>query len=334
LSVVVPCYNEQEVIATTHGRLIEVLGNQPEFDLEILYVNDGSGDRTEAVLNAFVEADTRVNLISFARNFGHQAAVTAGLEHASGDAVAVIDADLQDPPEVILQMLEHWRSGFEVIYGVRTKRKENVFKRIAYSSFYRIYRKLASIDVDIDSGDFALMDRKVVDVINSLPEKNRFVRGLRAWAGFRQIGCAYEREARHAGETKYPLRKLLKLAFDGIFNFSTIPLSFIFYLGLLICLFSLLAGLAYLAARIFQFNVFGHSPGEAPGFTTLILTLLFFSGAQLASIGILGEYLGRIYQETKMRPTYVVRSVRGRFASASQDICKNDVAARRRSAAR
>jgi dolichol-phosphate mannosyltransferase len=315
LSVVVPCYNEQEVIGATHNRLIQVLGSHPDLDLEILYVNDGSRDQTEVILGKFAEADMRVNVISFARNFGHQPAVTAGLEYATGDAVAVIDADLQDPPEVIVDMLEKWRDGFDVVYGIRTKRKEGVLKRIAYNVFYRSYSMLANIDVPLDSGDFALMDRRVVDVLNSLPEKNRFVRGLRAWVGFRQTGCVYERAARSAGETKYPLHKLVKLAFDGIFNFSTTPLSLSFVIGVVTAVASMLAGSVYFAARLFGFSIFGHRPEDVPGFTTLILTLLFFSGVQLMSIGILGEYLGRIYQETKMRPCYVVGSVRGRLAS-------------------
>jgi dolichol-phosphate mannosyltransferase len=311
LSVIVPCYNEQEVIAETHARLMHVLGDQPDFDLEIVYVNDGSRDETEATLNGFAEADRRVTVISFTRNFGHQPALTAGLEYATGDVVAAIDGDLQDPPEVILEMLVKWREGFDVVYGVRSKRKEGLPKRLAYNAFYRIFGMLANIDVHLDSGDFAVMDRRVVDVINSLPERNRFVRGLRAWAGFRQTGCVYERAARRAGQSKYPFLKLLKLAFDGIFNFSTAPLSLIFLLGLLTAILSMLAGSVYFVARVFGFSVFGQPPGDVPGFTTLILTLLFFSGVQLISIGILGEYLGRIYQETKMRPAYVVRSVRG-----------------------
>jgi dolichol-phosphate mannosyltransferase len=315
LSVVVPCYNEQEVIGETHRRLMHALGHQPDFDLEIVYVNDGSRDQTEAILNGFADADPRVSVISFSRNFGHQPALTAGLEYASGDVVAAIDADLQDPPEVILQMLAKWREGFDVVYGVRSKRKEGPIKRLAYSSFYRIFDMLANIDVHLDSGDFALMDRRVVDVLNGLPEKNRFVRGLRAWAGFRQIGHEYERAARRAGQTKYPFRKLLTLAFDGIFNFSTTPLSLIFMLGVCTAIVSMLAGSIYFAGHVFGFTVLGHRPGDVPGFTTLILTLLFFSGVQLISIGILGEYLGRIYQEAKMRPAYIVRSVRGGLAA-------------------
>lgn len=316
LSVVVPCYNEQEVIRDAHDRLIQALGDQT-FTLEIVYVNDGSSDQTEAILFSLADEDSRANVISLARNFGHQPAVTAGLEHATGDAVAVIDADLQDPPEVILEMIALWRKGFDVVYGVRTKRKEGLFKRLAYSSFYRIYRFLANIDMQLDSGDFALMDRRVVSVLNALPEKNRFVRGLRAWAGFRQVGCVYERAARAAGETKYPFHKLLKLAFDGIFNFSTTPLTMIFLAGLATSITAGLVGIIYLIARVGGFTIMGHRMEDVPGFTTLILTLLFFSGIQLSSVGIVGEYLGRIYQETKMRPTYVIKAIRGRMAPAS-----------------
>jgi dolichol-phosphate mannosyltransferase len=314
LSVVVPCFNEQEVMGLTHSRLIQVLGDRAEFQLELIYVNDGSNDRTESILFTLADQDERVNVISFARNFGHQPAVSAGIEHATGDAVVVIDADLQDPPEVILEMVAKWQAGYEVVYGVRTKRKEGPFKRLFYACFYRVYRRLASIDVPLDSGDFALMDRCVVDVMNALPEKNRFVRGLRSWAGFRQTGCVYERAARAAGEPKYSLGALLRLGFDGIFNFSSAPLTLIFVLGLCTSAVSALGAITYFIARVGGLSLFGHRPEEVPGFTTLILTLLFFSGIQLISLGIVGEYLGRIYQETKLRPTYVVKAVRGRLA--------------------
>lgn len=311
LSVIVPCFNEQEVIQATHQRLLDSLGDSPEFALEIVYVNDGSFDRTEAILFELAEGDSRVRVISLSRNFGHQPAVTAGLAHVVGDIVAILDADLQDPPEVILQMIDKWREGFDVVYGVRFKRKEGFFKRLWYASFYRLYGLLADIDVQADSGDFALLDRRVVNLINSLPEKNRFVRGLRAWVGFRQTGLVYERAARAAGKTKYPSHKLMKLAFDGIFNFSTAPLTIIFVTGLIISLASVLVALVYIAARIGDFTIFGRSPGDVPGFTTIILAMFFFSGVQLISLGILGEYLGRLYQEAKMRPTYVVKEVRG-----------------------
>ncbi|HEY7863974.1 MAG TPA: glycosyltransferase family 2 protein, partial [Thermoanaerobaculia bacterium] len=306
-----PCFNEEAVIALTHRRLMESLGGDASFDLEVVYVNDGSRDRTEEMLFDLADRDPRVKVVSFTRNFGHQPAVSAGLRYATGDAVAVIDADLQDPPEVILRLIAKWREGFDVVNAVRESRKEGVAKRFAYALFYRTYRWLASIDVPLDSGDFALMDRRVVDVMNALPEKNRFVRGLRSWSGFRQTGVAYERQSRAAGETKYGFRKLVRLAFDGIVNFSTAPLSLIFGLGVATAVLALAAAVAYLVWRLVDIPILGYTPGQAPGFTTLILVILFFSGVQLISIGILGEYLGRIYQETKMRPTYVVKEVRG-----------------------
>jgi dolichol-phosphate mannosyltransferase len=320
LSVVVPCFNEEEVIGMTHERLIETLGRSPEYQLEIVYVNDGSSDRTEESLFSLADKDERVKAVSLTRNFGHQPAVTAGLAYVTGDVVAIIDADLQDPPEVIPDMIAKWQEGFDVVYGVRTKRKEGIVKRFSYAAFYRLYRVLADIDIPLDSGDFALMDRRVVDVLNSLPEKNRFVRGLRSWTGFRQTGCVYERAARAAGEPKYSFRQLLKLAFDGIFNFSTTPLTLIFIAGLFTAMGAALAATVYLVARIGDFTIFGHSPEDVPGFTTLIITILFFSGVQLISVGIVGEYLGRTYQEAKNRPTYVVKDLRGQFTAASTNI--------------
>lgn len=311
VSVVVPCYNEEQVILLTHGRLLAALGCDSGFDLEILYVNDGSRDQTESLLHDLAARDRRVKVVSFTRNFGHQAAVSAGLQYASGDAVAVIDADLQDPPEVIRGMLAKWREGYGVVYGVREKRKEHVGKRLAYALFYRVYRFLASIEVPLNSGDFSLIDRRVVDVINALPEKNRFVRGLRSWSGFEQTGIAYERSPRAAGEPKYGLLKLVRLAFDGIVNFSTAPLTLIFWLGMATAALALLSAVLYLGARILDVPLFGHTPGEVPGFTTLMLMILFLGGVQLLSVGILGQYLGRIYEETKMRPTFLVREVRG-----------------------
>lgn len=320
LSVVIPCFNEVEVVPLTHERVTSALGGQPDFSLEIIYIDDGSSDGTGHLLCSIADQDERVTAISFTRNFGHQPAITAGLEHATGDAVAIIDADLQDPPEVILDMIAKWREGFDVVYGVRVKRKEGVLKRLAYATFYRIYRLLANIDVPLDSGDFALIDRRVVDVLNGLPEKNRFVRGLRTWTGFQQTSCKYERAARAVGETKYPLHKLIKLAFDGIFNFSTTPLSMIFVAGLCTSFAALVTALVYFTARIGGFTIFGRSPEDVPGFTTLIITLLFFSGVQLISVGILGEYLGRVYQESKNRPTYIIKEMRSKRLATSAEV--------------
>jgi len=315
LSIVIPCFNEEAVIMQTHERLTMALSIDPQIEIEILYINDGCSDNTKTILENIASLDTRVKVISFTRNFGHQAAVTAGLEYAEGDIVVITDADLQDPPEVIPHMVAKWREGFDVVYGVRTKRKENWVKRLAYKSFYRIYRKLANVAAPVDSGDFALLDRRVVNIINKLPEKNRFIRGLRSWAGTRQTGFVYERAVRAAGESKYSFSKLVKLAFDGIFNFSTVPLSLIFILGLTTAIGAVISGSVYLMARLWDFSILGRSPEDVPGFTTLILSILFFSGVQLISIGILGEYIGRIYQETKNRPTYVVEEIKGTVAS-------------------
>ncbi len=323
ISVVVPCFNEQDVLPLTHRRLVETLGGTSEasrdFDLEIVYVDDGSSDSTPALLDGLMRSDARVVIVPFTRNFGHQAAVTAGLMEAAGDAVVVIDADLQDPPEVILTMIEQWRSGYEVVFGIRAARRESWPKQLAYLSFYRLLRALADIDVPRDSGDFALIDRKALDVLNALPERNRFVRGLRAWIGFRQIGVAYERPARAAGVTKYSWLKLLKLSFDGIFSLSVKPLSVVFWLGLASSVGALLAFFGYLLWHLTGIEIFGHSPSDVPGFTSVILALFLLSGIQLVSIGLIGEYVGRIYNETKNRPTFVARPVKRRGERAEPE---------------
>ena len=216
ISVVVPCFNEQEVLLQTHQRLIDTLGSLADIDLEIVYVDDGSTDATPAILDRLMRSDRRVVIVPLTRNFGHQAAITAGLLQTSGDAAVVIDADLQDPPEVILKMIEKWRSGYEIIFGIRAKRRGAWPKRVSYALFYRVLRVLTALSVPLDSGDFALIDREALDVLNALPERNRFVRGLRAWVGFRQTGVAYDRPARAAGLSKYSVFKLIKLGADGI----------------------------------------------------------------------------------------------------------------------
>lgn len=309
LSVVVPCYNEEEVIAQTHDRLMAVFGGAEDLELQVVYVNDGSRDGTEAILYSFAATDRRVRVVSFARNFGHQPAVSAGIAHADGDIVAIIDADLQDPPEVILDMIAAWRDGHDVVYGIRTKRKEGPFKRFAYAAFYRLFQRVADIDAPLDAGDFSLIDRKVVDVLTALPEKNRYLRGLRSWAGFRQTGVVYQRAARAAGEPKYTFKKLMKLAMDGIFNFSTVPLSIVFNIGVVTALLSVLALVFIVVQRLADLSVFGVHPDDVPGFATTALMILFMGGVQMVSLGIVGEYVGRIYHEVKQRPTYVVARV-------------------------
>jgi glycosyltransferase involved in cell wall biosynthesis len=273
----------------------------------MIFVNDGSDDGTERILERISASDPRVKVVTFARNFGHQPAVSAGLATADGDAVVVIDADLQDPPELILDMIARWREGFDVIFGIRTQRKEAMWKRWCYGAFYRIFRRVSYIDAPLDAGDFSLIDRQVLVQVNSLQEKNRFFRGLRAWVGFKQTGIHYERQPRAAGTTKYPFLRLVRLAIDGIFNFSTVPLTIVFVLGLLMSTISLTAASAVLILRIFDISVFGQYLRDAQGFTSLILTVLLIGGIQLICTGILGEYIGRIYQEVKSRPSYIVR---------------------------
>jgi polyisoprenyl-phosphate glycosyltransferase len=318
VSVVVPCFNESEVISSTHGELDRCLGASQNFDFEFIFVDDGSSDGTAAILRDIRKRDPRVKLIRFSRNFGHQAAVSAGIDHAFGDAVAIMDADLQDPPEVLLAMLEKWREGFEVVYGVRRKRKEGIFKRFCYRAFYRIWQWMADIHVPLDSGDFCVMDRQVAEVLRSLPENGRFLRGLRAWAGFRQYGHAYERDARRAGEPKYSFVRLVRLAASGIFNFSDVPLRFISLAGLLTSVAAILGGITLLLQRLFEIHIFGYAPQDMPGYTSLFLALQFFSGIQLLSLGIIGEYVARMYGEIKRRPVYVVAERQGVLPLAQQ----------------
>jgi dolichol-phosphate mannosyltransferase len=315
LSVVVPCFNEQDVILLTYRQLVDVLGSKG-FGLQIVFVDDGSEDATPHLAVDLCKNDSRVKTVLLSRNFGHQAAVSAGLANADGDAVVVIDADLQDPPEIVIQMIRKWLDGADVVYGIRTKRKEALLKRTGYKLFYKIFQRLTSIDAPADAGDFSLIDRRVLEVINQLPEKNRFFRGLRAWSGFRQAGVTYERQPRAAGSTKYPLRKLIKLASDGIFNFSTAPLTGVFLIGITMSTVSFMALLFYFVWRIFDITIFGVRASDARGFSTTILTILLIGGIQLVSTGVLGEYIGRIYNETKGRPSYVIREKVDKPASA------------------
>ncbi len=319
VSVIVPCFNESEVIAATHAELVRCLGASPNFGFEFIYVDDGSRDDTSAILRDIRKRDPRVRLIRFSRNFGHQAAVSAGIDHAFGDAVAIMDADLQDPPEVLLAMLEKWCEGFEVVYGVRRNRKENFFKRACYRTFYRVWQRMADIEVPVDSGDFCVMDRQVAEVLRGLPENGRFLRGLRAWAGFRQYGFPYARAARHAGEPKYSFSRLVRLAASGIFNFSEVPLRFISLVGLVTSAAAILGAILLLLQRLFEIHIFGYAPQDMPGYTSLFLALQFFSGIQLLSLGIIGEYVARMFSEIKRRPVYVVAERLGFPPAQRQD---------------
>lgn len=310
LSIVIPVFNEEENIPKLYERIVAA---SPTWDspFEVILVDDGSTDRTLSLLRRRYQKDSRFKYISFSRNFGHQTAVSAGLRYTRGDVIAVMDADLQDPPEELYRFLNKWREGYQVIYGVRTKRKENIFKRSAYYIFYRILAWCSSIDIPLDSGDFCVMDRAVVDWLNAMPERNRFVRGLRSWIGYRQIGIPYERHRRLAGEVKYTFKKLLRLAFDGIINFSYRPLQISGTFGLLVCLLSFAGIVFFVLHRILDFKIFGYSPQDVPGFTSLILAVLFIGGVQLLTMGLFGEYLGRIFDEVKQRPLYIVKEQEG-----------------------
>ena len=301
LSVVVPCFDEEAVVRETHRRLVATLETVPDLDFELVYVDDGSRDATLDLLRELQNADARVRVIALSRNFGHQIAVTAGLKCADGDAVAVIDADLQDPPEVIPEMLERWRAGADAAYGLRTERDgETRFKRWTASAFYRLLNRLADTSVPLDAGDFRLMDRAVVDAFLAMPERDRFVRAMVAWTGFRQEPVPYRRAVRAAGETKYPFGKMLRLAIDGILSFSLAPLRLATWLGLLASGLAC-AGIVYvLVVRIF-------TDLSVSGWASLLVAVLFLGGVQLICLGILGAYLGRIYGEVKRRPLYLVK---------------------------
>lgn len=309
VSIVAPCLNEEEALPLLHRLIEDTLGQDHRLSIEFVFVDDGSTDATPRVLAELCRADPRVRAVTLTRNFGHQAAVSAGLQFATGDAVIVCDADLQDSPEVMPAMVEKWRQGADVVYAVRRHREERLHYRVAYRAFYRLLSALSEIDIPLDSGDFGLMDRKVVDAINRLPERNRFVRGLRAWVGYRQVPIEYDRPARRHGATKYSLFRLMRLALDGIFDFSTKPLTVIFAIGLVASAVSLSGFVFFLAHRIIGFKVFGHTPADVPGITSVVLAVFFFGGVQLLATGVVGEYIGRIYKEVKRRPSFVVSSL-------------------------
>ena len=299
LSVVVPCYNEEEVLSETHRRLSGTL-REMGVSWEIVYVNDGSRDGTLDILRKLARDDDRVKMISFSRNFGHQIAVSAGMDHASGDAVVLIDADLQDPPEVIAEMLALWRQGYQVVYGRRrTREGETAFKLATARTFYRILNHLSDTPIPLDTGDFRLMDRCVVESIRHMPERDRFLRGMISWVGYRQCALPYDRAKRFAGESKYPLRKMISFALDGILSFSTKPLRVATFMGFSASAMALLGIVYALVLRLFT-NIW------VSGWTLMFIALLFMGGVQLLCLGIMGEYIGRIYRESKGRPLYFV----------------------------
>jgi glycosyltransferase involved in cell wall biosynthesis len=306
ISIVIPAFNEASGVAELHRRVSAAARAWAE-DYELIIVDDGSRDDTLAICKNLARTDPRLKILSLSRNFGHQAALSAGLSYTSGDWVGVMDADLQDPPEQLHRFISRCKEGFDVVYAIRTKRKEGIFKRAAYFAYYRLLQKLASIDIPLDAGDFCVMSRRVVDQLNSLPERRRYIRGLRAWIGYRQTGLAYERDARAFGEAKYTFSKLLRLAFDGIFNFSHKPLQILFAAGLLLASGTFLLALFILVQYLGNFTVLGYNPHQARGWTSLILAILFFSGVNLIGLGVLGEYLGQLFDEVKRRPAFLVK---------------------------
>ncbi|NLX09697.1 MAG: glycosyltransferase family 2 protein [Chloroflexi bacterium] len=302
VSIIAPVYNEEPIIDELYRRLVAVLDTIGE-PWELVMVNDGSTDRSVELMVALHARDPRVRVINFARNFGHQNAVTAGMDYARGDTVVIIDADLQDPPEVILQLLDKWREGYHVVYAVRSERKgETWFKKFTAKLFYRVIYRITDVNIPLDTGDFRLMDRQVVDAVKQMREHNRFIRGMTSWVGFRQTGVDYVRQERFAGETKYPLRKMMRFALDAITGFSYFPLQVMIYASLVLALIAVLAVPIVAFLRLAGASVF---EGQA---TTLVV-LLLLSSFQLFFFFIMGQYVARIYDETRQRPLYIVSKV-------------------------
>ena len=303
LGVVVPCYNEEEGLPAL-AEALRQFADELDCRVSVLLVDDGSADNSPRLMEEICGEDERFACLRLSRNFGHQVALTAGLVHIQGDAIAILDADLQDPPAVVREMIEQWREGADVVYGVRKNRKESWPLRVAFASFYRLLKAISNIEIPMDAGDFCLMDRRVLDELNAMPERNRFIRGLRGWVGFRQVGIPYERPERAAGKTKYNFGRRFNFAMDGFTSFSTVPLRLSTWLGLLCSTAGAFLGVWAVVSRIFMGNT-------VPGWASLALIVLFFSGVQLLMLGVIGEYLSRMFEEVKQRPQFVVERVGG-----------------------
>lgn len=302
ISFVLPVYNEADCLQDFHDELTSWLDRHPRDVYELIYVDDGSSDASPQLLADLAAKDSRVRVLEFARNFGHQAAISAGLDHAQGDAVIIMDTDLQDPPEVAFELIEKWREGWDVVYAQRRVRDEGFFKRASASLFYRLLSRIAEVDIPRNVGDFRLADRKVVHEIRRFTEHDRFVRGMFSYVGFRQTGVEFDRPARAAGETGYPLVRMMKLAADGVFGFSTAPLRFVRMVGFLIAALAFLGAAWVLGGKLFQ------PESVVPGWTFMVISVLFVGGVQIIMLGVVGAYVGRTYAESKNRPLYVVRS--------------------------
>ena len=307
ISVVVPLYNEEHNVAPLLERIVTILERLPDRpEYEIVLVNDGSTDGTLAAIRNAMRDRAHIVLINLSRNFGHQLAATAGIELASGEAVVLMDGDLQDPPELIESFVEHWRAGYDVVYAVRRTRKgESAFKVLTARFFYRTIKRLTNVAIPVDTGDFRLMSRRVVEALRRSPERHRFLRGMVSWVGYNQTGVEYDRDERRSGTTKYPLPKMIRFAVDGITSFSDIPLRFAAYFGFTVSAIAFIYAIVVIVAKLFRVN----APGYTPGWASTIVAVVFLGGVQLISLGIIGEYLGRIYDQVKGRPLYLVSDI-------------------------
>ncbi len=312
-SVVIPVFNEEDNLESLYHRLSKVLEDSCT-NYEIIFVDDGSTDNSLKIIRRLRETDSGVKIISFSRNFGHQVAITAGIDYASGSAVIVMDADLQDPPEVIPRLVEKWREGYDTVYAIRESRKDSIFKKAIAFIFYRLFQRMSDVDIPVDAGDFRLMSRRVVDILKTMPERNRYLRGLASWIGFNQARIRYARDKRYAGKSKYTLWKLARLALDGVTSFSHFPLRLVTQLGLVVSL----VGFIYTAKMIIDTLLFGRT---VPGWTTLMAAVLFLGGVQLIVIGVIGAYIGRVYVEVQQRPLYLIKEKIG-FAKKAEEADK------------
>lgn len=303
VTYIFPIYNESGNIQLLHKTITGLMDKNKTYDFEIIYINDGSRDDSLTQLTAIADKDSRVSVLDFSRNYGHQLAVTAGLDHSRGDAVIIMDSDMQDPPKVSFELLKKWEEGFDVVYAQRRSRKDTLFKRLTANIFYRTLQKLAEIDIPRNTGDFRLMDRKVVDELNKYREHDRFLRGMVSYVGFRQTAVLFDRDERHAGETGYPLKKMVKFASDGIFGFSTAPLKLIRNIGVFFASLSFLGILYALVVKIF------YPAQSVAGWTFIVISILLIGGIQLMMLGVVGSYIGRIYTEVQNRPLYGIRKI-------------------------
>jgi glycosyltransferase involved in cell wall biosynthesis len=312
LSVIVPFLNEEENLPILHERMAKAMEGQPE-DLEIIFIDDGSTDGSARWAAEASRKDPRVKLLRLSRNFGHQIAITAGMDYAEGDAVVIIDADLQDPPEVVIDLLKKWREGYDVVYAVRSQRQgETLMKKFLAATFYRVFHRMANVNVPMDAGDFRLVDRKVIMALREVRELHRFMRGLTCWVGFSQCAVTYERAARHAGTTKYPVWKSLRLAWDAITSFSGVPLRMMMGLGVIVSLGGMILALRMVISKLFNIAE------TVPGWTSQMAMMLILGGIQLVCLGLLGQYVSRVFEESKKRPLYFIREKVGSFGPASE----------------